>query len=970
MKKINALLTFSLAASMCMAQGNKVYHYNPLNSGKYFTMPNVQSDEYLAKTIIFQVKDQYRANCSTSNIENLMPLNSFLIELGATTVQKIYPNHQPPDKKFNELGQKYADLSLIYKVVYTGDAMLEKAINKLYSMGYFEYVEPWYVPKITLQTNDPSATSGTQYHLYITKCAATGTSGWNIQTGNSNVVIGITDTGTEPNHPDLIGNIKHNAADPIDGVDNDLDGYIDNYSGWDVGDVSVNPNGDNDPTWQGNNHGCAVSGDACESTNNSIGGGAPGYNCKFLPVKIADATGALVAAYQGITYAADHGANIINCSWGSAGAGTYEQTVIDYATINKNCLVVAAAGNNSADQKFYPAALNYVISVAATGPTDVKASFSNWNSTVDVSSPGLSIYATTSGTGYGTNSGTSMASPVAAGICGIIKAQYPSYTGLQVGEMLKSTADVSVYTSNPQPQFAGKLGTGRVNCYTAVTTPGAKSVVFNNMAVTDNNDGIFVGNDTMRITGTYINYLAPTTSACTATLSTSSPYVTILNGTFNIGALATLGTINNNSSPFKVKVLTSAPINSVITFTMTITDGPYSVTSTFDITVNVDYINVTVNDIQTTITSKGRIGYNLDGQQQGLGFVYMDSSMMYESSMMIGTSSTKVSDMFRGSGTTGDVDNSSLVRVSIVNPTVFSDFDLDGTFRDNLSTSPIGVTTHHKTFAWSTNPNRKYVIVEYTVKNTNTSAINNMWVGVISDWDVTSATYGKDKANQDVSRKMGYVYCTNTNGQYAGIKVLTQTPFNHYGIDNVTGGGGGIDATAGTPEFDTGEKYTVLSTSRPTAGNTQTQGNDVMSCVSSGPFTVAAGDSIKVAFALLGGDNLSQLQTSADDAQVMYDGLTNVVQTSDVSNEFGLNCYPNPAVEGSSYVQFFVDKAAEGELKVFDVMGKEIVTVEKGMMQAGKHEFWLDVSKLSSGIYFYQLNVGGKTVTRKMIVNN
>jgi serine protease len=963
MKKVTLFTALALAACTTFAQNGKVYHYTG-NQGKFFTMPtSITPDDYLSKTIIFQVKDQYRANCSASKIENLMTFNTYQLQVGALSVEKIYPNHQPPEKKYNELGQKYADLSLIYVLKYNGSVPLEKAINKLIDLGFVEYAQPWYVPKPCLMVNDPMATNAQQYHLFIIQAAGSGTTGWNIQTGNANVVIGITDTGTEPTHPDLVNSIKYNTNDgpTVNGIDDDGDGYIDNYMGWDVG---MN---DRDPTWQGSNHGCAVSGDACETTNNSIGGAGPGYNCKFLPVKIADASGALVSAYQGITYAADHGCIVINCSWGSTGAGSYEQTVIDYATINKGCLVVAAAGNNSADQRFYPSSLNYVISVAATTSNDTKASFSNYNSSVDVSAPGWNINATVNGTGYGNMSGTSMASPVTAGTCGIIKSQYMTYNGLQVGEMLKQTTD-NIYPVNAS-YLAGKLGTGRINMYKAVTTPTAKSVVWTVGNITDNNDDVFVGNDTMRITGSYINYLSATTAACTATLSTISSYVTILpSANFTVGALNTLTSTNNNALPFKVKVLASAPVNTVVTFTMTITDGAYSAAYSFDITVNVDYINITINDVLTTITSKGRIGYNLDGQQQGLGFVYLDSSMMYESSMMIGSSTTKVSDMFRGAGTAGDVDNSSLVRVSIVNPTVFSDFDLDGSFRDNLSPSPIGVTTHHKAYAWSSPGNRKFVIVEYVVKNTTGSPINNMYVGVISDWDVTSATYGKDKSDQDVSRKMGYVYCTNTNGQYVGIKVLTATPFNHYGIDNVTGGGGGIDPTAGTPEFDTQEKYTVLSTSRPQSGNTAPTGNDVMSCVSSGPFTVAAGDSIKVAFALLAGDNLSQLQTSADNAQVLYDGLTNVVN-SPVTNEFGLNNYPNPS-SGESYVQFFLERSANVELKMFNTMGQEIVTVTSGQVQAGKQEFLLDVSKLNNGIYFYQLNVDGKITTQKVIINN
>ena len=955
---------------MMFAQSNKVVNNHPA-PGKFFTMPaNQMVDvDYMAKTIIFAVKDQYRANCSVNSIENLMGFDAFKLNVGATSVEKIFPRHTAPEKKFNSLGQKYADLSLIYVLKYAGDISVEKAVNHLYESGYVEYAEPWFIPKVDLNVNDPLAinqnNSSGQFHLYTIKAAGNGTTGWNVETGNANVVTGIVDTGTEPTHPDLTNNIKYNLGDgpTVNGVDNDADGFIDNYKGW---DVAMN---DNDPTWQGDAHGVHVSGCAAASTNNSIGVAGTGYNCKFLPVKIANASGTLTAAYQGITYAADHGCNIINCSWGGGGAGAFEQTVIDYATINKNCLVVCAAGNNNLDQAFYPAALNYVLSVAATTSTDVKANFSNYNYSVDVSAPGVNINATYSGSSYALLSGTSMASPVTAGMCAIVKAHFPSYTGLQVGEQVKATT----YNNYPvNPAFlANKLGTGRIDMYNALTTLTAKSVVFTNQVITDNNDGVYLIGDTLRISGTFVNYLNPTSAACAATLIATGPnagFITMQNGSFTIGALTTLGTISNSATPFKAKIVGAPPVNTVIDFKLTITDGTYTANYFFSVTVNVDYINITVNDIYTTITSKGRIGWNADGQIGGLGFVYMaDSTMMYESSMMIGTSGTQVSDMFRGAGTAGDVDNSSIQNVYRVVSAPISDFDVTGQFRDNVAPSPIGVTTHHSAYAWISAGNRKFVIVKYVVKNTTGSPISGLRVGVISDWDITSATYAKNKVNQDVARRMGYAYCTNVNGQYAGIKVLTQGGFNNYGIDNLAGGGGGIDPTAGAPEFDTGEKYTVMSTSRPTAGNTAPQGNDVMDAVSTGPYTIPAGDSIIVAFALIAGDNLAQLQTSADAAQVKWDGLTGIY-TSEVFNQFGMTNYPNPTA-GTSTIEFYLEGSSNVELKMFDVMGQEVITIAKGQLDAGKHEYTNDLSKVSNGIYFYKLTVDGNTYTQKVVVN-
>jgi subtilisin family serine protease len=951
MRKFTSIVCLALSATVAMANINPTV---TKGSGGYFRMPdNIQADEYMAKTVIVQVKDQYRANCMVNGIENLMMLNSYFVELGANQVNKIFPNHTPPEKKYNELGQKYADLSLIYTIKYTSDANLEKVINKLFSLGYFEYAQPYYIPKADFTPNDPQ--QGSQYHL--TRIDAY--TGWDVQQGNSNVVIGITDTGVDLTHVDLTNQIKYNTADPINGSDDDNDGFTDNYRGW---DVAMN---DNDPTWQSNNHGVHVSGCAAAQTNNSTGVASPGFNCKILPVKISNASGALVAAYQGITYAADHGCQIINCSWGGTGGGPFGQTIIDYATINRNSLVVAAAGNNGVEQDFWPAAYNYVLSVGATQSNDTKVSFSNYGYSVDIMSPGNNILATLPGNQYGTMSGTSMASPVCAGVVGIIKAQFPSYTALQLLAYTKATAKSSILSLSGNLPYAGKLGTGLVNMNNAMTMSNVKYVSYENVNFTDNNDNSFVGNDTINIAGNFINYLTATSSSCTATITTTSTAVTLLGSTtFTVGALNTLGQTNNNAAPFRARVNVNAPLNAAVQFRVRIIDGIYQADYYFNTTVNVDYINVTVNDVKTTITSKGRIGYNLDGQQQGLGFVYMDSSMMYESSFMLGSSATMVSDMFRES-TTGNNDNSTVTRVYKVTPNVFSDFDLDGTFRDNLAPSPVGITTHHKAYAWTSTGNRKFVIVEYVMRNTGSGTVSNLFGGVISDWDVMN--YVNNKANEDQTLKMGYVYNTANNGLYAGIKLLTSGPFVHYAVDNITGGGGGIDPTAGTPEFSTSEKYTTLSTNRPTAGGTGT-GNDVMDVVSTGPFTLNVGDSVKIAFALIAGDNLSDLQTGAGNAQIIYNGLTGVDNLVG-DNSFMLNSYPNPA-SGTTMIQFNLSTSAMVDLKLFDVTGREVVTIDNGQLAAGMYQYVLDVNNMSNGIYFYSLNVNGKIVTKKLIVNN
>jgi serine protease len=952
MKKITLLYVAVFACSTILTYaGNRATVIIP---GDHFLTSfrmdsRVQEGDYLPNTIIFKVKQQYRQNCKINSIDNILPVQDLLNSVNAKDLKKIYPNHTSPERSVNAVGLKLVDLSLIYSFNFSSSLTLEKVINQFLSLGYFEFVEPKYIPKLDLVPNDPSL--GSQYHLKGNVVGSIDTqTAWDTQTGNAAIVIGIVDTGTEPNHPDLVGN------------------YL---GGYDVGQ------NDSDPTWVNAgvtpNHGCAVSGDACAVTNNSVGVSSPGYNCKFKAIKITDAAGALIAGYEGIAWAADNGCKIINCSWGGSGAGTYGQTIIDYATINKNCLVIASAGNSDKEEFLYPSSYNNVYRVASSDQSDRRSGFSTYGLDVDYSAPGTSIYSTLDGVKYGAMSGTSMAGPVSAGVAGLIQSQFNYSNAFQIGERMKQTCDplANSATNNTTVLYAagaGKLGKGRIDAAKALSTTSLKSIVINPITITDGNDNVFMPGETLSISGTFINYLDPSSASAAAVLSIVSGAGTITNGNFSIGALNTLGTKAMNT-PFIATVQAGAAINSTIKFKISITDGTFSGDQYFEITVNPDYINITINDVHTSITSKGRIGYNLDATKEGLGFEYQIPSannMLYEMSLMIGASSSKVSDMFRDS-TAGDTDFGSTTRAYQVTSATVSNFDVDGKFNDATATSAIPVSVHHSAYAWSTTPYRKFVIIKYVIKNTGASALSNVYAGIISDWDITSAAL--NKSNYDATNKMGYCYDNSkANGLYAGIKLLTNSaPANNYCIDNIKGGNGGIDISS--TRFNAAKKYTVLSTSRNTDGFTSTvgSGGDVMHCVSSGPFSINANDSIVVAWALIGGDDLSDLKNSACHAQAKWDNTGPcLVGVSEVNAEnLWVDAFPNPASNTVNFSYNIVDKSSSS-LKIINVLGEVVLTYNN--LAQGKNTLSIDVSKLNSGSYFYELKVGDARLTKKLTI--
>ncbi|GAB4207898.1 MAG: hypothetical protein Fur0023_19060 [Bacteroidia bacterium] len=904
---------------------------------------NNNTAKYLPNTIIIKIKPEYRDQCTNRSIQ-LNPLIKVFKDIQVAYVQKKFPEQTPPAQKFNKWGYPLVDLSLIYELKYTANVDIYKAIRALKATNLLEYAEPYYLPDITYTPSDP----GVSFQYALTNIQAY--NAWNIHQGDTNTVVGITDTGTELTHSDLQNNIKKNYNDPIDGTDNDGDGYIDNFYGWDLG------TNDNDPTWQGNQHGVHVSGIAAASTDNGTGMAGVGFNCRFLPVKIADASGSLVAAYEGIKYVAEHGCKVINCSWGSTAGGQYGQDIVNYATFNYDALVVAACGNNGADQMFYPAAYDNVLAVASTDNTDVKSSFSNYGYYVGICAPGSNIYSTWNGNSYSFQSGTSMASPCVAGGAALVRSYFPSYNALQTMYRLRQTAD-NIYGLSGNASYQNKLGNGRLNLYRALNDPVSPYVVYQNINVTDKNNELFLNGDTLRISGIFKNFLA-NASNLTATLTCLSPtvQVTPLTNTFTIGNLNTLASVNHSLSPFTFKVNFNFAPNTAITFKILISDGTNSWTQFFYVYMNATYINITVNDVFSTATGNGRIGYNNANQSQGLGFTYNGNNLLYEAGLMFGINTTSVSNCVRNAS--GGTDNEFTTLSNIVKipaGSALSDMDTYTKFNDAASSTPMNVEVEQRTFAWSNSPNTKFIIWEYTFKNNQSVTINNFYAGIFADFDIDASSYSDNKCAYHAGTKMGYTYRTTGTPLFAGIKLLTHTVTPvFYGIDNINGGAGGVNMYDG---YDKSEKYITLSTQRLNAGQGAT-GNDVIEVMSAGPVSIPAGQTIKMAFALIAGDSLQDLINSANQAQIMYDGLPLLVKNYQQKNHYLV--YPNPAKD---WIYILTNDNLQKNVQVTDVSGKIIY-----QNTFNENVIALSSKNWQSGIYFIKITTDKNTFTQKIII--
>ena len=896
-----------------------------------------------AGVIIIKLKSNMHEQCELHKINN-QKLNDCLNGMQALLISKKFPLHKKPLMDNDNYGKALVDLSLIYEIRVQTNQDLKKAINSLMATGLVDYAEPHYIQKLMYAPNDPSVS--VQY--YLDKIFAL--QAWDISQGDTNIVIGVTDTGTDLFHEDLINSLKLNYLDTIDGVDNDTDGYIDNYYGWDLGE------NDNTPQCNANFHGLHSAGISNATVDNNIGIAGVGFKAKYLPIKISDANGTLNTSYEGIVYAVDHGCQIVNCSWGGTGASQFGQDIVNYAAINANALVIASAGNNGDDVLFYPASYNNVLNVAASDQLDHKKANSTYGITIDVCAPGEDILSTWLNNTYVASGGTSTAAPVVSGAAAIVKSHFPNYSGIQIGEQLRATAD-NIDTVAFNAPWAGKLGAGRINLYRALTDTNVVSIVLTNSNVTDNNDNAFVVGDTLILTGEFTNYLAQA-NAVAVNMSCSSAFINMIDSTINLGNMTTLQSLNNNSNPFKATILAGAPINAPVEFKLTITDNAgHTFVNYIVIVINVDFINININEIATSVTSKGNIGYN-NNASQGLGFVYNNNNLLYESGFLVGASATRVSDRVRGVAG-NDVDFSSIVNVSRIIPGIFSEFDVAGSFNDaGALANSIPVKVIQNAYAWSTPGNTKYVIFKYKIINTGVVQLDNLYAGVFADWDIMNSNL--NKAAYDAPNKMGYCYSTQTNGLFAGIKLLSNTaPAVHYAMDNTSGGGGGIDPTGG---ISTDEKFTGISTNRTNAGGTG-NGNDVNHFVSSGPFILNPNDTAEVAFAYIAGDSLIDLQNSAAAAQIKYDNNPIIVKNI-ILNEPNFSLYPNPA---NDILNIIIAKNdyTNYTIKLFDIHGKVM-----GETICNKYNETTKLSLLGieNGVYFIQVITGTKVRTEKFIL--
>lgn len=868
------------------------------------------------------------------------------------------------------------EISRLVEYKYASDIDPLMLARKISNMPGVEYAEPRYLRMTSLVPNDPLDNAYTNVHKF--------TEAWDISTGSEEVIIGIIDSGVNYRNQDLKNKAWVNEDEiPDNGIDDDENGFVDDYLGWDFwesGTTSFNLVADNDPFAANSDHGTHVAGIATAEANNGIGITGTGYNSKYMAIKaggIEDDPGSEVDesrlvgfGYDGILYAVANGADIVNLSWGGPGVANAEQDIITFA-VDAGLVIVAASGNDNSIELNSPASYDGVLSVGSITSTSQRSSFSNYGYTTDVFAVGSSVLSSAGfdSTTYLFKSGTSMASPVVAGLAGLIKAQNPDWSPRRIIHQIRSTSDE--FASVNDPLLFGK---GIMNAPASLGTP-MPGLSIRSFSISDSEGNSLSVGESGKLELAVANYGEATTSL-NITLEALQDEIVITNGTVSSGVVATNDT---TTIEFTFDIPEGYDLSDPPTFVVRYADENAGFTD-FEI-VEFDDLNFGVmngNNVTMSFGANGTIGFSdPSAATGGVGFIPAGfTNILYEAGiiMMAGgnpflNEEPKISNNVRNAGGFYDSDFDPDIPFVVENGGEIATAEGSGTFVPNGFAELDGVNVRLNTYAFDETGVENTVYTQYLIKNTSNEPLEDFYLGLFTDWDVDN--FANNTVLYDPNNEFMYIYDPSSSADYPFVAVISmQTASSNLAINN---GYEGNESDYRFNIYDGYDETEKANSLKAGENNTGANSADVSTVVASGPYEFNADVTIKLGFMYVYGANYPSLRDNViasrerfvfevDEPGVYTSGEieTEVPATTRLNQN-----YPNP-FNPATQLTFELAESGLTQLTIYNVLGQQVQSLVNEVRTAGSYTMDFDASALNSGIYFAVLKTENTSRTIKM----
>ena len=855
-----------------------------------------------------------------------------------------------------------------------------KLLNASYTQD-IELAEPSYVSYPCYRPNDSLFSQ--QYAIPRMMVD----SAWNIVRCNDSMKVADVDLGVNTILNDLGPAIDTNFGEfgpggdsaglSTNGNDDDNDGFIDNWHGWDFVGYFL-ASGPRNSTSTSQDHGNHTSGIMAAVGDNRLGIAGVAFGAHIIPVKISTYFDSYVLkGDEGIVYSADHGARLINCSWAHPWYSASEQDVIDYATA-KGSLVCCAAANNGDFNNYYPASCAHTMSVASTDQVDHLEEYSAKNPRVSLAAPGHDILSTITGLNKDTRDtfamedGTSMACPNAAGVGALVLSKFPKLSPMALMERLRMTSDSIAIL------YEGMSGHGRINALRALIDPPSHALYLEHWKTYSNTaDSAIRTGGNGEISVTFHNYLGDipavhasisVTDKRSQAINPSENPIILLDSTIVFDAVAANADYTNPVGTIRFKIRDSVLGNSLYYIKLTLSEPSvgYHDIALVPVTIEPDVLDITTSNLRVTFNSSGAMGYDdapnftvgngFQWTMRPTGLQLLSKDLMSQAGIIIADTNGRLADglgsMQEQSPPFSYMTASRAIREVSPPDRVRAIQELVSEYNDSLpplASTQLGVNVVQRAYTFDKATDAiaiQYVIRKGGRRDSTKDWSNHIAAGLYADWDVGESGLFNIANRPDATDSNAITFI---RAQKQGYPWLAEAVVDYpVGANPNTYCLGTGDAGSSPGGLTNSERYDVVATAK-----SRTPYSDIATTIGVQNLPLASHDSVWFTVLIaVGKDSLSSLSALKGVRSAWFNEVGTVEATSRAEHS-ALSISPDPASETIHIAG--LDPMSDGSLDIIDPLGRSFKHLDT---KHGINNATIDVREFPAGSYIVRLTDG------------